>query len=59
MDTSLLTPNDLKHAYDCVHDQINTLMDQWEQGRHKDADLDAYIDTLCDVRDKISQVLRS
>lgn len=54
---SRLNIKDLRHCYDCVSDQINMFMDRWEQGRHKDADLDAYIDTLCDVRDKISKIL--
>lgn len=52
-----LNMKDLRHIYDCLHDQINTLMDQWEATKYKDEDLDIYIDELCAVRDKVSKIL--
>ena len=52
-----LNTKDLRHIYDCVSDSINAMMDRWEATKHKDHDLDIYIDELCDVRDKISKIL--
>lgn len=58
MDHPSLSTSDLRHCYDCLHDQIDTLMSQWEQGKFKDQQLDAYIDELCEVRDKVSKLLK-
>ena len=59
MDFSSLTTRDLRHIYDCLQDQISTQMELWERGKHQDHDLDAYIDVLCDVRDKLVKILRT
>lgn len=56
---SKLNMRDLRLIYDCVSDQINAQMDLWEQSKHRDNDLDLYIDELCDVRDKVSKILNN
>ena len=56
--SSALTKDDLRHILDCLHDQIETQMDLWEAGGHKDKELDNYIDTLCDVKDKIKYMIQ-
>lgn len=52
-----LNMKDLRLMHAVLVENIVELSDEWEAGKFKDKDLDAYIDDLCAVRDKISKIL--
>ena len=57
MSISSLTYQDLRYCHEALQDQISENMDLWSAGKCKDNELDAYIDRLCAVRDKVSKIL--
>jgi len=53
-----LTTKDLQLIHAALVEDIVELSDEWERGKFKDNNLDLYIDQLCEVRDKVSKILK-
>lgn len=56
---AILNPQDLQYAYEAIEDQLDALSREWSEDNVKDVELNTYIDGLCEVKNKISQILNN